>query len=111
MYAVIETGGKQYKVKAGDTVYVEKLPGKEGDVITFDRVLLVSDGKTPKLGQPVIAGAKVTGKVVEQLTEKGKTHGRGPKVIIYKFRRRKNYRRKTGHRQSYTAVQINSVVA
>jgi large subunit ribosomal protein L21 len=103
IYAVIETGGKQYKVAAGDTVYVERLPVKEGGAVTFDRVLMVSDGSKPRLGQPLLKGAKVTGQVVE--------HGRGPKLIVYKFRRRKNYRRKTGHRQDYTAVQVKDVVA
>jgi len=105
MYAVIETGGKQYRVEPGQTVVVEKLPGDEGAAIEFDRVLLVSsgDGADVKVGQPVVSGARVTGKIVE--------HGLGDKLVVFKFRRRKNYVRKNGHRQQYTAVQIDQIVA
>jgi large subunit ribosomal protein L21 len=99
MYAVISTGGKQYRVQPGDTLRVEKLDatGK----ITFDQVLLVSDGESVKLGGPVLAGATVTGDVIE--------NGRGEKLLVYKYRRRKGYRRKTGHRQEYTAVKISGI--
>jgi large subunit ribosomal protein L21 len=101
MYAVIESGGKQYKVQPGDTVVLEKLAGGVGDAVAFDRVLLVADETQVAVGRPVVEGAKVSGEIVE--------HGLGEKLIVYKFRRRKNYRRKTGHRQAYTAVKINQV--
>ena len=100
MYAVIKTGGKQYRVKSGDKIFIEKLPGNVGDAVSFDEVLLLG-GESVKLGKPTVAGAKVAGTIVE--------HGRGEKVIIFKFRRRKNYRRKTGHRQPFTAVQITDI--
>jgi len=103
MYAVIQTGGKQYKVQPGDTVYLEKLPGHAGDSVEFDEVLLVADDQQVAVGRPHVDGAKVTGQIVE--------HGRGDKLIVYKFKRRKNYRRKTGHRQAYTAVKISTVTA
>jgi large subunit ribosomal protein L21 len=102
MYAVIQSGGKQYKVQPGDTVYLEKLPGSAGEAVEFDQVLLVSDDSHVAVGQPLVAGARVTGEIVEQ--------GRGEKLIVYKFRRRKNYRRKNGHRQAFTAVKINQVL-
>jgi large subunit ribosomal protein L21 len=102
MYAVIETGGKQYRVQPGDTVVVEKLPGTAGDAVEFDQVLLLSDDENVAVGRPLIDGARVTGQIVEQ--------GRDSKVIVYKFKRRKDYRRKYGHRQSFTAVKINDVV-
>jgi large subunit ribosomal protein L21 len=104
MYAVIETGGKQYRVEPGQTVVVEKLPGEEGAAIEFARVLLLSsgDGSDVKVGQPVVNGARVTGKIVE--------HGLGEKLTVFKFRRRKNYVRRNGHRQQYTAVQIDQIV-
>lgn len=101
MYAVIESGGKQYKVQPGDTVVLEKLVGGVGEAVEFDRVLLVADETQVAVGRPVVEGAKVSGEIVE--------HGLGDKLIVYKFRRRKNYRRKTGHRQAYTAVKINQV--
>jgi large subunit ribosomal protein L21 len=100
MYAVIQTGGKQYRVAKGDKLLVEKLPGNVGDAVTFDQVLMVG-GDALKLGKPLVAGAKVEAKILEQ--------GRGAKVIIFKFRRRKNYRRKTGHRQPFSAVQITDI--
>jgi len=103
MYAVIETGGKQYRVQPGDTVVVEKLPGNAGDAVEFDQVLLLSDDENVAVGRPLIDGARVTGQITE--------HGRDTKVIVYKFKRRKNYRKKNGHRQAYTAVKINQVVA
>lgn len=102
MYAVIQTGGKQYKVQPGDTVFVEKLTGNPGDAVEFDSVLLLADDEQVAVGAPHIDGAKVTGEIVD--------HGRGEKLIVYKFQRRKNYRNKNGHRQSYTAVKINQVV-
>lgn len=105
MYAVISTGGKQYRVEPGKTVVVEKLVGDEGAQVVFDQVLLVSsgDGGNVSIGQPTLSGAKVTGEIVEQ--------GRGPKLVVFKFRRRKNYVRKNGHRQDYTAVKIAAINA
>lgn len=104
MYAVIETGGKQYRVEPGQTVVVEKLDADEGASVEFDRVLLVSsgDGADVKIGAPVVSGARVTGEIVEQ--------GLGDKLVVFKFRRRKNYVRKNGHRQMYTAVKIGQIV-
>jgi large subunit ribosomal protein L21 len=103
MYAVIQTGGKQYRVEPGQTVVVEKLAGDEGAQVVFDQVLLVSsgDGGTVNIGKPTLAGAKVTGSIVEQ--------GRGKKLVVFKFRRRKNYVRRNGHRQDYTAVKIADI--
>ncbi|HEY3818426.1 MAG TPA: 50S ribosomal protein L21 [Polyangiaceae bacterium] len=102
MYAVFKTGGKQYRVAAGDQVRVEKLPGNAGDTVTFDQVLMVG-GDALKLGTPLVGGAKVEAKIV--------TQGLGKKLIVFKFRRRKNYRRKNGHRQPFTALQIVNIVA
>lgn len=105
MYAVIQTGGKQYRVEPGKTVVVEKLAGEKGADVVFDQVLLVSsgDGATLNIGAPIVAGAKVTGQIVEQ--------GRGEKLVVFKFRRRKNYVRRNGHRQDYTAVKIAAIQA
>ena len=103
MYAVIQTGGKQYKVEPGATVVVEKLPGTAGDAVQFDDVLLISDDESVHVGRPMVEGAKVTGEIVEQ--------GRGKKLIVFKFKRRKDYRRKNGHRQDYTSVRITDVVS
>lgn len=103
MFAVIRTGGKQYKVKKDDKILVEKIEAKQGDSVKIDDILLVSDGKTSKIGSPALAGAKVEAKVVEQT--------RGPKVIIFKKKRRQNYRRKRGHRQDLTLIQITDIKA
>ena len=100
MYAVIETGGKQYRVQKGDLVRVEKLTAASGDKITFP-VLLVADGTTVQVGKPTVASAAVVATV--QGNEKGK------KLIVFKHRRRKGYRRKNGHRQEYTAVRIDEI--
>jgi large subunit ribosomal protein L21 len=102
MYAVIKTGGKQYRVEAGDKLRVEKLPGAVGDAVTFDHVLLVA-GDAVRLGKPLVAGAKVEAKILGQAL--------GPKVVIFRMRRRKNYRRKRGHRQPFTALEITKIVA
>ena len=99
MYAVIKTGGKQYRVAKGDKIFVEKLEGNVGDAVSFDQVLLLG-GDAIKLGKPLVSGAKVEAKILE--------HGRGEKVIIFKFRRRKNYRRKTGHRQPFTTPSTSA---
>ena len=101
MYAVIETGAKQYRVEAGDTLQIELLPVEKGQEVAFDRVLLVADGDKVKIGQPVVAGAKVTADVVE--------HKRGEKIIAFKFRRREGYHRKVGHRQEITVVKIKAI--
>ena len=103
MYAVIQTGGKQYRVEPGQTVKVEKLRGDAGAKVVFDEVLLVSsgDGGQVTVGKPLVTGAKVTGEIVEQ--------GRGDKLVVFKFRRRKNYVRRNGHRQDYTAVKIAEI--
>ena len=103
MYAVIQTGGKQYRVQPGETIVVEKLDGDKGDSIEFDNVLLVGGDAGVSLGHPRLDGAKVTGEIVEQ--------GRGEKLVVYKFQRRKDYRRRNGHRQSYTAVKIAGINA
>jgi large subunit ribosomal protein L21 len=104
MYAVFKTGGKQYRATAGATLRVEKLTGNVGDAVTFDQVLLVQSGNDAavKIGKPLVGGAKVEAKIVAQ--------GLGPKVVIFKFRRRKNYRRKRGHRQPFTALEITGIV-
>lgn len=104
MYAVIETGGKQYRVSEGELIRVEKLAAEPGTTVEFDRVLMVAkDDGTPVLGSPWITGGKVTGEV--------KGLGRGNKIFIFKLRRRKNYRRRAGHRQFYTEVQITGIQA
>lgn len=103
MYAIIETGGKQYKVQQGDVIYIEKLDNVEGDTVTFDRVIAVSAENGLVAGTPVVAGASVTGTVEKQ--------GRGRKVIVYKYKAKKNYRRKQGHRQPFTKVTIGSINA
>ena len=102
MYAVIKTGGKQYRVAKGDQLRVEKLPGDVGQAITFEEVLLVG-GDALKIGRPLVAGAKVEAKIVAQ--------DRAKKIIVFKFRRRKNYRRKNGHRQPFTALEITGITA
>ena len=98
MYAVVKTGGKQYRVSAGEKLKVEKLAAEVGQEIVLDQVLAVADGDTLKTGTPLVAGAKVTAKVIAQ--------GRGEKVHIFKLRRRKHYRKSQGHRQSYTEIEI-----
>ena len=101
MYAVIETGGKQYRVNQGDIIKVEKLTADVGETVDFDRVLLVGEGTDVKVGSPVVDGASVSGTVVEQ--------DRHKKIIVFKMKRRKNYRRKQGHRQDYTGVLIDKI--
>jgi large subunit ribosomal protein L21 len=103
MYAVIKTGGKQYRVAANDVLDVEKLTQDEGSKIEFTDVLMVGEGESVKLGAPFVAGAKVVAEIVEQK--------RGPKVIAFKKRRRKNSRRKKGHRQHLSKVRITEIVA
>ncbi len=103
MTAIIETGGKQYKVAEGDTLYIEKLPVEAGDNVTFDKVLAVIDGDKATFGTPVVAGAKVDASVVK--------NGKGKKIIVFKYKPKKNYRRKQGHRQPYTKVTIGKIHA
>ncbi len=103
MFAVIKTGGKQYKVQKDDKLLVEKLEGSEGDTITLDEVLMVVDGKTSKVGEPLVKGATVEATLVRQT--------RGPKIVIFKKKRRQNYRRKKGHRQDLTMIQITNIKA
>lgn len=101
MYAVIVTGGKQYKVSEGDTIFVEKLEVAEGETVTFDKVLAVSDGEALTVGAPEVAGASVTAKVVKQ--------GKAKKIYVFKMKRKKNERSKKGHRQPYTKVVIEAI--
>ena len=102
MYAVIETGGKQYRVNQGDIIKVEKLTADVGEKVDFDRVLLVGEGTDVKVGSPIVDGASVSGTVVEQ--------DRHRKIIVFKMKRRKTYRRKQGHRQDFTRLQIKEIV-
>ena len=101
MYAVIQTGGKQHLVVEGETLDVEKLDVKEGASVTFDQVLLVKKGDDVKVGTPLVDGAKVTAKVVSQ--------GRGEKIQVFKYKRRKNYTRRLGHRQPFTRIEITKI--
>ena len=101
MYAIIEACGKQYKVVEGDVVFFEKLDAEEGKKVTFDKVILVSDDKEVKVGNPYVKGVKVEGKVI--------SHGKGKKIIVFKMKAKKNERKKQGHRQPYTKVEITSI--
>jgi large subunit ribosomal protein L21 len=101
MFAVIRTGGKQYKVASGDVIEVEKLEGENGATLTLDEVLMVFDGGSATVGTPLVAGATVTAELVRQ--------ARGPKIIIFKKKRRQNYRRKKGHRQDLTVLRITGI--
>ncbi|MBX6352891.1 MAG: 50S ribosomal protein L21 [Thermoflavifilum sp.] len=101
MYAIIETGGKQYRVSQGDTIVVEKLPAEVGSTVTLDKVHLVHTGEKLQVGAPYVAGAKVVAKVVE--------HGRGKKIVVFKYKPKKNYHRKQGHRQPYTKLTIEAI--
>ncbi|MDD2317941.1 MAG: 50S ribosomal protein L21 [Desulfobacterales bacterium] len=103
MYAVISSGGKQYKVSEGEVLRVEKIPGEIGNPVTFDRVLLFSDGENISIGQPVLDNVAVRGHIVEQ--------GKAKKILVFKYKRRKGYRRKQGHRQTFTAIKIESIGA
>ncbi len=101
MYAVVATGGKQYRVQEGDVLRVEKLDGDVGGEISFDKILLFSDGEELKVGQPELEGALVKGHILEQ--------GKSKKIIVFKYKRRKRYRRKRGHRQQYTMIKIDNI--
>ncbi len=103
MHAIIETGGKQYKVAEGDVLFIEKLPVDAGDAIVFDKVLAVLDGDNATFGTPAVAGATVEASVVK--------NGRGKKVMIFKYNPKKGYRKRQGHRQPYTKVEIGKIKA
>lgn len=103
MFAIIETGGKQYKVQEGDVIFVEKLAGEENSAVVFDKVIAVGDGSDIKVGAPYIENAKVDATLIKS--------GKSAKVIVYKMKPKKNYRRKQGHRQPYTKVQITAINA
>lgn len=102
MYAIIATGGKQYRVAQGDVIYVEKLDAAENDAVSFDVLLVEKDGDL-KVGAPLVEDAKVEGKVLQQ--------GRGAKIVVFKYKSKKNYRRKQGHRQPFTKVEITAINA
>ena len=101
MYAIVNTGGKQYKVRQGDVLRVEKIPGEVGSPVSFDKVLMFSDGEDVSIGQPVLDNVAIKGHIMEQ--------GKAKKIIVFKYKRRKRYRRKLGHRQQYTAIRIDSI--
>ena len=101
MYAMVEACGRQYKVQEGDVVFFEKLETEEGKKVTFDKVILVSDDKKVQVGNPYVTGVKVEGKVV--------SHGRGKKIVVFKYKPKKNERKTQGHRQEYTKVEITSI--
>ena len=101
MYAVIKTGGKQYRIAPGEEIRVEKLPGNVGDRITFEEVLLTSDGDNVKVGKPFLENAKVLARITG--------HGKGRKVVVFKYKKRKGYRRKRGHRQHYSLVRVENI--
>ena len=103
MYAVIQTGGKQYRVQQGDVIFVEKLDCQAGESVSFDQVLLVGGDEGTKIGAPVVEGAKVEGKALAKV--------KGQKIIVYKYKSKKNERKKQGHRQPYTKVEITAVNA
>ena len=101
MYAVIETGGKQYRVSPGEEVKLEKMPGAIGDPVSFEKVLMTSDGEQVQIGKPYVENAKVVGRLT--------LHGKDRKIIVFKYKRRKGYRRKNGHRQQFTQVKIENI--
>ena len=101
MHAIIETGGKQYKVAEGDTLFIEKLPVEAGEAVTFDKVLAVIDGDNLTVGTPVVEGAKVDASVVK--------NGKGKKIMVFKYKPKKGYRKRQGHRQPYTKVEIGKI--
>ena len=103
MYAIVKTGGKQYKVAEGATIFVEKLEAGEGETVVFDQVLTVVNDASVKVGRPMVDGAKVTGKVM--------AHGKGKKILVFKYKAKSNYRKRQGHRQPFTKVVIEKIEA
>ena len=101
MYAIVDSGGKQYKVQEGEILRVEKLAGEVGENVSFDKILMFSDGDNVNIGTPLLEDVAVSGHIVEQ--------GKAKKIIVFKYKRRKRYRRKQGHRQQFTAVKIDSI--
>lgn len=101
MYAVVKTGGKQYRVSKGDRVRIEKIPGEVGTEVNFDQVLMIGGTEDVKVGTPVVSGATVTARIVKQ--------DRSKKVMVFKFKRRQGYKKKQGHRQAYTQVEITGI--
>jgi large subunit ribosomal protein L21 len=101
MYAIVDSGGKQYKVREGEIIRVEKLTGDAGDSVSFDKILMFSDGDNVNIGTPLLEDVTVNGHIIEQ--------GKAKKIIVFKYKRRKRYRRKNGHRQQFTAVKIDSI--
>jgi large subunit ribosomal protein L21 len=101
MYAVVSTGGKQYKVQEGDILRIEKISGDVGTPVTFDQVLMFSDGENITIGQPLIDHITINAHIIEQ--------GKAKKILVFKYKRRKRYRRKQGHRQQFTAVKIDTI--
>jgi large subunit ribosomal protein L21 len=102
-YAIIETGGKQYRVQPGDTIEVESLPGEPGSTVELDRILLLDDDETLTVGQPTVDGARVVAEIQD--------HGRGKKIVVFKYKSKTRYQRKQGHRQSYTRLTIREIAA
>lgn len=103
MYAIIKTGGKQYRVEEGQIIKIEKLAAEVGSSVEFDQIMLFSDDQGLKIGQPVVEGAKVVGKIIDQSKHK--------KIIVFKYKAKKRYRKKTGHRQPYTSVLVEKIEA
>ena len=101
MYAIVDSGGKQYKVQEGEILKVEKLSGEVGNKVSFDKILMFSDGENVNIGTPILEDVAVNGHIVEQ--------GKAKKIIVFKYKRRKRYRRKRGHRKQFTAVKIDSI--
>lgn len=101
MFAIFKSGGKQYEARPGNIIRLEKIPGEVGENVVLNEVLFFSDGDTMRVGQPIVDGVAVQAKIVE--------HGRLPKIVIFKHKRRKDYRKKTGHRQSFTAVRVENI--
>jgi len=102
MYAVLKAGGKQYKVKEGDIIKIEKVEGEIGQAVELEEVLLIADSQDPKIGQPLVSNAKVVADIID--------HGKAKKIIVFKSKRRKGYRKKQGHRQMFTSVRINKII-
>ncbi len=101
MYAVIKTGGKQYRVSEGDLITIETIDGQDGATVVFDEILMVAKDGDVRIGRPIVEGAKVVGEIVN--------HSQGPKIIIFKMKRRKGFRKKTGHRQPYVSLKIKEI--